>query len=72
MWQPPCHILFPHTLCGGYIIWRYTSLRDRGTVNGTQTGIPGTILYILIQKKKKKKKKITYLPVSAVIPPPGG
>ena len=24
-------------------------LRDRGTVNGTQTGISGTILYILIQ-----------------------
>ena len=31
MWQPPCHILYspltlyPHTLCGGYIIWHYTS-----------------------------------------------
>ena len=43
-------------------------LRDRGTVNGTQTGISGTILYILIQILEKK---MTYLPVSAVIPPPG-
>ena len=24
MWQPPCHIWYPHTLCEGYIIWRYT------------------------------------------------
>ena len=44
--------------------------RDRGTVNGTQTGISGTILYFSF--KILKKKKITYLPVSAVIPPPGG
>ena len=29
------------------------SLRDRGTVNGTQTGISGTILYILIQNLRK-------------------
>ena len=28
-------------------------LRDRGTVNGTQTGISGTILYILIQNLRK-------------------
>ena len=28
-------------------------LRDRGTVNGTQTGISGTILYILIQNLGK-------------------
>ena len=45
-------------------------LQDRGTVKGTQTGISGTILDILIQNLRKKKK--TYLPVSAVIPPPGG
>ena len=24
LWQPPCHILYPHTICGGYIIWHYT------------------------------------------------
>ena len=42
------------------------SLQNRGTVNGTQTGISNTILYILIQIK------MTYLPVSAVILPPGG
>ena len=29
-------------------------LRDRGTVNGTQTGISGTVLYILIQNLRKK------------------
>ena len=29
-------------------------LRDRGSVNGTQTGISGTILYILIQNLRKK------------------
>ena len=28
-------------------------LRDRSTVNGTQTGISGTILYILIQNLRK-------------------
>ena len=28
-------------------------LQDRGTVNGTQTGISGTILYILIQNLRK-------------------
>ena len=28
-------------------------LRDRGPVNGTQTGISGTILYILIQNLRK-------------------
>ena len=34
--------------------WLYRpSLRDRGTVNGTQTGISGTILYILIQNLRK-------------------
>ena len=52
----------------GFLARYRPNLRDRGTVKGTQTGIFGTILYILIQILEK----MTYLPVSAVIPPPGG
>ena len=53
----------------GFLARYRPDLQDRGTVKGTQTGISGTILYILIQILEKK---MTYLPVSAVIPPPGG
>ena len=42
IWQPPCHTLYPHTLCGnppchilyphtlyvGYIIWRYNGNKN--------------------------------------------
>ena len=42
----------------GLVLFRFLApyrpgLRDRGTVNGTQTGISGTILYILIQNLRK-------------------
>ena len=36
--SPPCHILFPHTLCGGYIIWRYT-VRCRKLILGRDIGL---------------------------------
>ena len=44
-------------------------LRDWGPVDGTQTGTFDLSFYYYYQNSKKKQ---TYLPVSAVIPPPDG
>ena len=64
-----CHILHPHAFSVGCKIWRYTGLRDWGPVDGTQTGTFDLSFYYYYQNSKKKQ---TYLPVSAVIPPPDG
>ena len=58
---------FQHCLILFRFLARYRpGLGDRGTLNGTQTGISGTILYILIRNLKKNdiSSSLSYNPAT--------